>query len=99
LGKVPSGQAEHCVSSSGFRICFDQNTKNNHLKIVVESLLQMAQWFPFFSFFYLKSIDPHVGDRMKEQQIQRVGPFDGETAKSWGFLSVPVGHETATREH
>jgi hypothetical protein len=55
---------------------------------------------PFFSFFYLKSIDPHVGDRMKEQQIQRVGPFDGQTEKvSGSFYLFSIDYETAIREH
>jgi hypothetical protein len=48
----------------------------------------------------LKSIDPHVGDRMKEQQIQRVGPFDGQTEKVCGsFYLFSMDYETAIREH
>ncbi len=75
-----------------------KNTENNHLKIVSESLLKMAQWFSFFLLLF-EIHRSACRDRMKEQQIRRLGPFDGETAKFWGFLSVPVGHETTTREH
>jgi hypothetical protein len=77
-------------------------TKTRKTKILKLLLKVSCRWRSgsFFSFFYLKSIDPHVGDRMKEQQIQRVGPFDGQTEKvSGSFYLFSIDYETAIREH